>query len=295
MSEAASFNLLPDKDRYFQELKATPLLSVPAVMLFLLALGIIAAASLLAIEGEITWPMASLASGIAMYCLFSAAHEGLHHNLSNKRWINEAIGRVAILMLVPGAPFEVARWIHSQHHRFTSCANDPDNFMHHGKWPVLVFRWMNFDIYYMIFFLRHGGDQKKRHGRALIISVVVFLTIIASLIWTGYGRELLFLWILPSRIGLGLIGFVFVFLPHYPADISAEEDEFQATTMRLGWEWLLTPLLVYQNYHLIHHLYPTVPFYNYHKIWHLKYEELTSHRLAVQKDFGLMPVGRVQS
>ena len=34
MSEAASFNVLPDKDRYFQELKATPLLSVPAVMLF---------------------------------------------------------------------------------------------------------------------------------------------------------------------------------------------------------------------------------------------------------------------
>jgi len=102
----------------------------------------------------------------------------------------------------------------------------------------------------------------------------------------------LFLWILASRIGLALVALVFVFLPHYPGDISFEENEYQATTIRQGWEWLLTPLFVYQNYHLIHHLYPTAPFYNYPKIWHLKYDELTSHNPAIQTGFGLMPINR---
>jgi fatty acid desaturase len=89
-----------------------------------------------------------------------------------------------------------------------------------------------------------------------------------------------------------MIGFVFVFLPHFPADITARQDKYQATTTRLGWEWVLTPLMVYQNYHLIHHLYPNVPFYNYIKIWHLRYEEISRNNPAIQKGFNLRPVGR---
>ena len=27
------------------------------------------------------------------------------------------------------------------------------------------------------------------------------------------------------------------------------------------------PLLLYQNYHLVHHLHPVVPFYRYIKVW----------------------------
>lgn len=110
----------------------------------------------------------------------------------------------------------------------------------------------------------------------MILSVATLLGLIATLTYLGYGMEVLFLWFLASRVGLALIAFVFVFLPHYPGDISVQENAYQATTTRKGMEWLLTPLFVYQNYHLIHHLYPTAPFYNYMKIWHLKYDELTA-------------------
>jgi len=55
---------------------------------------------------------------------------------------------------------------------------------------------------------------------------------------------------------------------------------------------LLTPLFVYQNYHLIHHLYPTAPFYNYIKIWRLKHEELNAQNPAIQVGFGLTPLNR---
>jgi fatty acid desaturase len=60
-----------------------------------------------------------------------------------------------------------------------------------------------------------------------------------------------------------------------------------ASTMRMGWEWLLTPLLVYHNYHLIHHLYPTVPFYKMHKVWYLKYDELNANNISIQSAFGM--------
>lgn len=45
-----------------------------------------------------------------------------------------------------------------------------------------------------------------------------------------------------------------------------DDVAFMATTMRMGWEWLPTPLLVYRNDHLIHHLSPTVPFYKMHDV-----------------------------
>ena len=143
--------------------------------------------------------------------------------------------------------------------------------------------------------MRNGGEERKRHGRALITSALCFAATIGVLTYPGFGMEVLLLWLLASRIGLALIALVLVFLPHYPADISYEQDEYQAATIRKGWEWLLTPLFVYQNYHLIHHLYPNAPFCNYMKIWHLKYDELTAHHPAVQTAFGLNPISREQT
>jgi fatty acid desaturase len=54
----------------------------------------------------------------------------------------------------------------------------------------------------------------------------------------------------------------------------------QATVIRTGWEWLLTPLMMYQNYHLVHHLYPTVPFYRYKKAWLAREQFHESHQPA---------------
>ena len=42
-------------------------------------------------------------------------------------------------------------------------------------------------------------------------------------------------------------------------------------------------------YHLIHHLYPEVPFYKMHKVWFLKYDEINRHNLSLQTAFGLVP------
>ena len=285
-------SVLPSKEQYFRELKRTPAMSWPAVGLFLLGLLVIGVASAMALSGSIAFWVATLANGIGLYLLFSIMHESLHRNVSTNNRLNEIFGRISLLLLIPAAPLEIARWAHFQHHRFTSSDKDPDNFIHDAKWWDFLMRWPNFDLYYLILFLREGGEQKHRHSRALIVQATVFITVVAVLTYFGYGMEILFLWILASRVGLFLVSLVFVFLPHHPAKVTAQENEYQATTIRQGWEWLLTPLFVYQNYHLIHHLYPTAPFYNYIKIWHLKYDELVAHKPAVHKGFALMPINQ---
>lgn len=51
----------------------------------------------------------------------------------------------------------------------------------------------------------------------------------------------------------------------------------------------MTPLLVYQNYHLIHHLYPMVVFYKMHNVWHLKYDQLSEGNIRYQSAFKMAP------
>ena len=290
MTHPESTFSLPSKEQYFRELKQTPAVSWPAVGLFLLGLAVIGGASSMALSGVIPLWVATLANGFGLYLVFSIMHEALHRNVSTNGRFNEIMGRISLLLLIPAAPLEIARWAHFQHHRFTSDDTDPDNFIHDAKWWDLLLRWPNFDLYYLYRFLRDGGEHKKRHARALSMQAGVFVLGVAALTYFGYGMEVLFLWILASRVGLFLVALVFVSLPHHPAKITAQENEYQATTIRQGWEWLLTPLFVYQNYHLIHHLYPTAPFYNYIKIWHLKYDELIAHNPAIHKGFGLTPV-----
>ncbi len=290
MTHAHSTFSLPGKEQYFRELKQTPAMSWPALGSFLLGLAMIGVASSMALSGAIPLWGAMLVNGVGLYLVFSIMHESLHRNVSSNLQLNELFGRISLALMIPASPLEIARWAHFQHHRFTSSEQDPDRFIQDAKWWQIPLRWPNFDMHYLYSFLRNGGKEKKRHARILTAQLLVFVTVIATLTYLGYGMEVLFLWFLASRIALFLVAVVFVFLPHYPANITAQENEYQATTIRQGWEWLLTPLFVYQNYHLIHHLYPTVPFYNYIKIWHLKYDELAAQNPAIQTGFGLTPV-----
>jgi len=82
-----------------------------------------------------------------------------------------------------------------------------------------------------------------------------------------YPQEVIFLWFVPSRLMAWMIAAVFMYLPHWPHDVAHEQHPYQATHNRIGFEWLLTPLLASQNYHLVHHIYPTVPFYRYRRLW----------------------------
>ena len=290
MNTTSQNSHIPSKDEYFQKLKRSPIFSLPAFFLFVLGMTILAGGTYLSISGEIPVWAATVANGFGIYFLFSIAHESMHRCLSSIAPINSFLGRVSMWILVPAAPYEIARWAHLQHHRFTNGPKDPDRFIHHGKWWTMPLRWANFDMNYMYIFFRDGGEHRKRHAIPLVISVSIFAAIIATLTYFGYGMEVLFYWFLPSRIALAMIAFVFVFLPHYPGVTSADENPYHATTTRLGFEWLLTPIMLYQNYHLIHHLYPNAPFYNYIKIWHLKYDEIVEHNPAIQKPFSLTPV-----
>jgi len=92
------------------------------------------------------------------------------------------------------------------------------------------------------------------------------------LISKGWGQQLLVFVGLPRLITDPCLAYSFDYAPHHPHAASRADDVYGCTSMIGG---LLTPTdgvdltvpLIYQNYHNIHHLYPTIPFYKYPILW----------------------------
>ena len=273
----------------FKQIMSAPKIAIPTVLLGLGLMAGIVATWYYTLQGALPMWAGCLINGVLAYGMFSVAHEGTHRAISHTSWVNELIGGIGLFFLLPYAPMPVARWIHMQHHHFTNAETDPDRFIHDSPAWQIPIRWSNFDLYYLVYFARHGGKVRDKHIGLVLGYVAAVAAVIVIASFAGYGYEILMLWLLPTRIGLFLVALVFVFLPHYPGVVSQQEDPFMASTMRMGWEWLLTPLLVYQNYHLIHHLYPTVPFYRMHDVWYLKYDELSAGNVSYQHAFRMAP------
>lgn len=278
-----------NKDEYFEQLRQPPVLALPTFLLFVASMASIGGVWYLALTGQISVWVGAIANGLLTYLLFSVIHDASHMSLSRIKWVNETIGAIGLFFLFPYAPMVLLRWVHNKHHSFANGPMDPDRFEHESPWWQVPFRWAFFDAAYIYYFIKHGQSVRKRHGTELILYYSFLLALFAAAVYTGFGLELFMLWFVPSRITLFLIAIVFVILPHHPALVAQDENPYMATTMRFGWEWLLTPVLVYQNYHLIHHLYPEIPFYRMHKAYFLKYDEINRQDIPRQTAFGLEP------
>jgi len=276
-------------ESYFSSLRKAPAVAIPTVGLFIFVMTGIGATWYFALNGALPMWAGAIINGLLTYGLFSVIHDASHHSLSSNKPFNEALGSIGLFFLFPYAPMVALRWVHNQHHIHANGPMDPDRFEHESPWWQVPFRWSFFDGYYIYYFFKYGGKVIKRHAKALIIYYTSLVLLFVASLYFGFGYELLMLWFIPSRITVFLIAVVFVILPHQPALVAQNEDPYMATTIRLGWEWLLTPLMVYQNYHLIHHLYPEIPFYKMHKVWYLKYDEINAHDISKQTAFGLKP------
>jgi fatty acid desaturase len=147
------------------------------------------------------------------------------------------------------------------------------------------------DLGYLHFYLRPSVFMKRPKSErgelclALFFGAVIF-TIAALAGWLNY---YLLLFIIPTRFTAVTLALSIDFLPHYPHQAQKRNQPFQSTSNRVGFEWLLTPILLYQNYHLVHHIYPTVSFLRYPKVGQAKKHYHASQDPAIVDAFVLEP------
>lgn len=260
----------------------------PTVALCVILVTGVATTDVLALTGVIPLWAGLIANSLLGYLAFSVAHDAIHRAVCRNTRVNDWIGQIAVLMVAPYVHLGLFRWGHVQHHRFAVSDEDPDRVFR-GPWWQLPLRWSFIDLAYFREVMRSEDPRARRFLRPSLWMVAATMLLAVALVAAGYGWELLLLWFLPTRLVQMMLGFSFFWLPHVPHDVSQAENFTRATTMRLGQEWLLGPLLQYQNYHLMHHLFPTTPFYRHARLWRLVEPELRGAELAIQTGFAIRP------
>lgn len=252
----------------------------------------------------VLWPV-TLGLGVLAYLHYTYIHEAIHGNILPKgrtfRLIQDGLGWVGCLAMFANWPL-LSR-THKGHHSHTNTDHDPDIFVK-LPFPLLIVRIMATMVFLlvpMVLLKLVIRDRSLKRGyinadtimtRAERIGNTVANLVMVGTVWTlvfaGYGKEVLLLWYLPGAIGYAILAVFLQWIPHYPFDSA---DRYMSSR-NVGHSWL-NPIMMMQNWHLMHHLWPSVPFYNYQRL-HARLEPVLEEKGARHLDGFLPRHGRVE-
>jgi beta-carotene hydroxylase len=180
------------------------------------------------------------------------------------RWLNAFIGTIS------GFPIFMYHYYHRKshtlHHIKTNHPEDPDTFAMGEFWEVFLIKtpWSLINQLNGVQ-LYQACDHLKLtpfERRWTWIMYGLNLALLIGLVATGYGWELLMLWLVPWFVGELIMEVTFGWFPHHD---SSETGRYRDTRISLfpGADILF----LYQNHHLIHHMLPAVPFYRYRAVF----------------------------
>lgn len=219
------------------------------------------------------WLCAVILSPVS-FAHYTLVHESVHGNVVSKprslAWINTLVGWIGALGLGLGWP--ALQRTHVLHHSHTNTERDPDIFVK-GTLLELLIKWVRALPTALIpMFLVRFIDASRYSSledvfsRAEIVQTsavtLVSAALLVAAIATGHVAEWFCLWFIPTRIGILLLNIFFQWLPHHPFD---RTERYLNTRISL-WPGG-TFLLLGQNLHLVHHLWPSVPFYYYGRLY----------------------------
>ncbi|MBW4570092.1 beta-carotene hydroxylase [Hassallia byssoidea VB512170] len=196
---------------------------------------------------------------IALHIAGTVIHDACHQSAHRNRVINAILGHVSALMLV--FAFPVFTRVHLQHHAHVNDPeNDPDHYVSTGGplW-LLPVRFLYHEVFFFQRQLWRKNELIEWFLSRLFVAVIFYISV--QYHFLGY---ILNFWFIPSAV-IGLtLGLFFDYLPHRPHQ---ERDRWK--NARVYPNRILNMMIMGQNYHLIHHLWPSIPWYNYQPTYYM--------------------------
>lgn len=225
----------------------------PNVIMFFTALALI----ITSICGYFFWNwwhwICFSANVLALHLSGTVIHDASHNSGHRNRIINSILGHGSALML--GFAFPVFTRVHLQHHAHVNDPeNDPDHYVSTGG-PLWMIAARFF--YHEIFFFKRRL-WRKYELLEWFLSRLFLVTVVLLGIKYDFIDYVMNCWFVPALvIGIAL-GLFFDYLPHRPFK---ERDRWK--NARVYPSPITNILILGQNYHLIHHLWPSIPWYKY--------------------------------
>jgi beta-carotene hydroxylase len=206
------------------------------------------------------WLGSLLATLVICYC-YLPTHEAQHGNIArpNKpwRWLNELIGHTSAFPMM--LPYRVHRAIHLQHHAYANTPDkDPDLYMQADTiWGAARAAWWSHQPGKVgataTGVLDDSPASEKLKMEAFLLQRFAWIAM-AALCWSGFALEALMLWWLPMWVAFIYTPVTLSWAPHHPM---RETGRYRDTR---GWKSPVGTLLsAGMEYHLVHHLFPSIP------------------------------------
>jgi fatty acid desaturase len=188
-------------------------------------------------------------------------HEGMHGVLFPGRrtnWLASVMLGSVFLM-----SFSAYRVLHLRHHRYLGDPRDPDDYHNYSRsrpmvWFLHFVRLTLGPLLYLFLIpllaLKYGSAAQRK---LVCVEYTLLLAIYSAVIRLFPARELLLVWFVPL-LAMGALTAIRGFTQH---GITEAADPYLASRTMLPHP-LVAFLLLNENYHLEHHLFPEVPSYH---------------------------------
>lgn len=217
-----------------------------------------------AVVGAIPIWAAFFCNLVVLYSLYTVVHEAVHSNISSRRkslrWIDPVAGIIACAPL--WLNYHQHKRQHMAHHSHTNHDEDPDIYAR-GSFLGWVFLRLPHALLNYFNPIQQYRQCKlfnctPREVVYTTMSFSVYAAILIASLAAGFWREVLFLWFIPWWIGQTVMLTFFTWTPHHDHH---EIGRYRNSRVSIfpGANFLLQG----QNYHLIHHMIPSIPYYRY--------------------------------
>lgn len=230
----------------------------PNVLMFITAILLIIGSACGYFLGNFPSWLCFTANVLALHLSGTVIHDASHNSAHRNRIINSILGHGSALML--GFAFPVFTRVHLQHHAHVNDPeNDPDHFVSTGGplWMIAA----RFFYHEIFFFTRKLW--RKYELLEWFLSRLFLLTIVFLGIHYGFISYVMNFWFVPALVVGIALGLFFDYLPHRPFK---ERDRWK--NARVYPSRILNLLIFGQNYHLVHHLWPSIPWYKYESAYY---------------------------
>lgn len=248
MSEAATKPLTIPR-----ELLGAPGDFNPTLLIFLMSIAIASITTLgYWCWGWVDWVCFCL-NTVALHLVGTVIHDACHGVAHRNKTMNAVLGHGSAFLLCFSYP--VFTRVHIQHHAHV---NDPENDPDHvvstfGPLWIINARFM----YHEFFFFQRKLWRKNELLEWVLARLALGIVIYVACQYDFLGYVFNF-WFVPLAVVGLVLGLFFDYLPHRPF---RERDRW--LNARVYPNRVLNWLIMGQNYHLVHHLWPAVPWYKY--------------------------------
>lgn len=235
------------------------------------------------LSGHFSYLVACGICSVLTYASFTVMHDAGHGSIvrmgSRLKPLESFLGWLSSIPMLY-APYRYFTYMHAQHHAFTNDPDrDPDYFSCGEKWyQILANIFLITGQYAKIAATKLHSHKGMRD--TYFSTIVYFVLMISTLVWfsvIGYGAEVLFLAVIPNIISAVFTYLFFDYIPHHP---HKSRDRYKDT--RIFPSRILNILLLGQNYHLIHHMYPRLPWYKYKGVYEKILPDLEKHGSPIE-------------